>query len=32
MTEFGNALKEAWDNSLYFESKTGKIIATNYGW
>lgn len=32
MTEFGNALKESWDNSLYFESKTGKIIATNYGW
>lgn len=32
MTEFGNALKEYWDNSLYFESKTGKIIATNYGW
>lgn len=32
MTEFGNALKETWDNSLYFESKTGKIIATNYGW
>lgn len=32
MTEFGNALKEAWDNSIYFESKTGKIIVTNYGW
>lgn len=30
--EFGEALKDSWDNSLYFESKTGKIIATNYGW
>lgn len=30
--EFGEALKESWDNSLYFESKTGKIITTNYGW